>query len=786
MSTQITNKQVKVITDANFNNNKIVNAKIDASENEITGVSTELYAGNNISIDGATISAIVPTKVSELDNDSQYITNVVDDLVNYTTTVNLANVALSGSYNDLINKPLIDSELSDSSTNAVQNKVITNALNKKLDFPTMITNSGSSLPSASDYQVNDTFLNTSDKKIYTAEINVEGYDLNTNITNDGITVDSQTGIASGFSPSGGGSSVPKGIRRSNLNIFWESPITIDFHLKITEVRNNQVIANLYQGAGIYKDVIFYIGNDNKLYCTYTQGSYGPGTQSGIYLLANYQLTLNTEYFIRINKNGTSITTTISTQGYDTSVIYTATINDIEDWYPSIAGTSTFIYGYYNSGPLEGGNSVFSGDIYLADSSGDFLVPTGSMSWNNGITLTDKTEYIDKTNSISYLYYNNTLFSNVPSFSKITGQPTDNINLANELTRIENLTITNSSNIILETSNRQTADNNLQQQIDAITAASDVTDIVGTHAQLESYDTSTLANNSIIKVLQDETQNNETTYYRWVITNNVGAWVLIGEEGPYYTKSQADEMFVPQIRTINGIGLSNNITLTKSNIGLGNVDNTSDMNKPISTATQNALNTKQDLLPSQSGQNGKFLTTNGASLSWAEVQGGGSSYIAGAGIDEEELAENNKIALKTNWVFRNNLYINENSSIPSNKITIDNDIFFEYVNYPDNIFISFQYDGTNWKVNDNIVDLEDYGITIDSSYSLSSDDDFIVAGNYIANKNEFEIMFLEFANVFLNGLLLCENIDYTLETTEMGIKITFIDYTLKSTDRIQVL
>jgi hypothetical protein len=31
--------------------------------------------------------------------------------------------------------------------------------------------------------------------------------------------------------------------------------------------------------------------------------------------------------------------------------------------------------------------------------------------------------------------------------------------------------------------------------------------------------------------------------------------------------------------------------TKADIGLGNVDNTSDLNKPISTATQTALNTK---------------------------------------------------------------------------------------------------------------------------------------------------------------------------------------------------
>ena len=36
-----------------------------------------------------------------------------------------------------------------------------------------------------------------------------------------------------------------------------------------------------------------------------------------------------------------------------------------------------------------------------------------------------------------------------------------------------------------------------------------------------------------------------------------------------------------------------VTINKGNIGLGNVDNTSDANKPISTATQNALDTKVD-------------------------------------------------------------------------------------------------------------------------------------------------------------------------------------------------
>ena len=48
----------------------------------------------------------IPTKTSELNNDSGFITKSVNDLTNYTPTSSLATVATSGSYNDLINKPV--------------------------------------------------------------------------------------------------------------------------------------------------------------------------------------------------------------------------------------------------------------------------------------------------------------------------------------------------------------------------------------------------------------------------------------------------------------------------------------------------------------------------------------------------------------------------------------------------------------------------------------------------------------------------------------------------------
>lgn len=42
------------------------------------------------------------------------------------------------------------------------------------------------------------------------------------------------------------------------------------------------------------------------------------------------------------------------------------------------------------------------------------------------------------------------------------------------------------------------------------------------------------------------------------------------------------------------GKTGNVTLTKADVGLGNVDNTSDANKPVSTPTQAALDLKADL------------------------------------------------------------------------------------------------------------------------------------------------------------------------------------------------
>ena len=82
-----------------------------------------------------------------------------------------------------------------------------------------------------------------------------------------------------------------------------------------------------------------------------------------------------------------------------------------------------------------------------------------------------------------------------------------------------------------------------------------------------------------------------------------------------------------IKTIEGQSLlgSGNIDLAKSDVGLSNVDNTSDSNKPISTATQTALDGKQATLG--------FTSENIANKSDSYTTSSSTAYVSGKALVE---------------------------------------------------------------------------------------------------------------------------------------------------------
>ena len=128
-------------------------------------------------------------------------------------------------------------------------------------------------------------------------------------------------------------------------------------------------------------------------------------------------------------------------------------------------------------------------------------------------------------------------------------------------------------------------------------------------------------------------------------------------------------------TVNGKKISTNPTISKGDVGLGNVNNTSDANKPISTATQNALNQKQNTLVS--GTNIK--TINGTSILGSgnlEIQSGIQSIptatagsIGGIKIGFTESGKNYPVELSSGgqafvnvpWTDTNTTYNNATTS-----------------------------------------------------------------------------------------------------------------------------
>ena len=80
-------------------------------------------------------------------------------------------------------------------------------------------------------------------------------------------------------------------------------------------------------------------------------------------------------------------------------------------------------------------------------------------------------------------------------------------------------------------------NYLKEKIAEADAKSDVVDVVATHAELDDYDTTDLADKDVIKVLKDEEYNNAITYWRWSASGE--EFSLVGQSGPFVEDTTID-------------------------------------------------------------------------------------------------------------------------------------------------------------------------------------------------------------------------------------------------------
>lgn len=100
---------------------------------------------------------------------------------------------------------------------------------------------------------------------------------------------------------------------------------------------------------------------------------------------------------------------------------------------------------------------------------------------------------------------------------------------------------------------------INYEIDVINAGSDVIDVVGSWAALQSYEGWT-TDNDVIKVLNDEHSANNQTYYRYVddtltsgtMNPDPSKWQYVGDLAPYYSKTEIDGKITDINNTINNV------------------------------------------------------------------------------------------------------------------------------------------------------------------------------------------------------------------------------------------
>ena len=153
----------------------------------------------------------------------------------------------------------------------------------------------------------------------------------------------------------------------------------------------------------------------------------------------------------------------------------------------------------------------------------------------------------------------------------------------------------------------------------VTARQARSDLQPTPAQQQQIDELVAAMNEAVEDADSSAEDAEA----WAVGERDG--VPVGPEDPTYqnnAKWYSDHMHEGVVTGVKGAAETDyrdgNVSISPADLGLGNVDNTSDMDKPVSTATQDALDGKVDKVPGKGLSEEDFTAAEKAKLAGIEA------------------------------------------------------------------------------------------------------------------------------------------------------------------------
>lgn len=182
----------------------------------------------------------------------------------------------------------------------------------------------------------------------------------------------------------------------------------------------------------------------------------------------------------------------------------------------------------------------------------------------------------------------------------------------------------------ETSAREAADAAIEQEIEDLRNEPDVVDIVGTYADLQAYNTSDLGDKDIIRVLVDETHDDESTYYRWNKTPQT--WTYVGAIDGYYTKDQTDTLLSGKQNTLTA---GSNVQIVNDTISATDTTYTAGtglaLNGTQFSVDTTAIATQTDLTAGLATKQGTLTAGANVQINNNTISATDTTYTAGTGI-----------------------------------------------------------------------------------------------------------------------------------------------------------